>query len=92
MIPHSVGVVIGAAQIGKNFTIFQGATIGAAKLDLTFNATLRPQVGNNVTVGAGAKVLGGIMISDHVTIGANAVVLRSLDANTTAVGIPAKPI
>lgn len=92
MIPHSVGTVIGATKIGNNATIFQGVTLGAAALDLSFNPTLRPQIGNQVTIGAGAKVLGGITIGDHVKIGANAVVLTSLDANTVAVGVPAKPL
>lgn len=92
MIPHSVGIVIGATKIGNNATIFQGVTLGAANLDLAFDAALRPQLGDYVTIGAGAKVLGGIMIGDHVTVGANAVVLTSLDANTVAVGIPARPL
>jgi serine O-acetyltransferase len=92
MIPHSVGTVIGATKIGNNATIFQGVTLGATKLDLAFDATLRPQLGDHVTIGAGAKVLGGIMIGDRVTIGANAVVLTTLEANTVAVGIPAKPL
>lgn len=92
MIPHSVGTVIGASSIGNNATIFQGVTLGASSLDLGFDITLRPQVGNNVTIGAGAKVLGGVMIGDNVKIGANAVVLTSFDANTVAVGIPAKAL
>lgn len=92
MIPHSVGTVIGATKIGSNATIFQGVTLGATTLDLAFDPALRPQVGDQVTIGAGAKVLGGITIGDHVKIGANAVVLTSLDANTVAVGVPAKPL
>lgn len=92
MIPHSVGTVIGATKIGNNATIFQGVTLGANKLDLAFEATLRPQLGDQVTIGAGAKVLGGILIGDRVTIGANAVVLTTIEANTVAVGIPAKPL
>jgi serine O-acetyltransferase len=92
MIPHSVGTVIGASRIGNNATIFQGVTLGASSLDLAFDLALRPQLGNNVSIGAGAKVLGGVMIGDNVKVGANAVVLTSFDANTVAVGIPAKPL
>lgn len=92
MIPHSVGTVIGAYKIGNNATIFQGVTLGASSLDLAFDVALRPQVGDNVIIGAGAKVLGGVMIGDNVKIGANAVVLTSFDANTVAVGIPAKAL
>lgn len=92
MVPHSVGTVIGASSIGNHATIFQGVTLGAAALDLAFDASLRPQVGDNVVIGAGAKVLGGILIGDNVKIGANAVVLDSLMANTVAVGVPAKAI
>jgi serine O-acetyltransferase len=52
----------------------------------------RPTIGDNVTIGAGAKVLGGIVIGDNVTIGANAVVTKSLPDNVVAAGVPAKII
>jgi serine O-acetyltransferase len=88
--PHTHGTVIGALSIGANATIFQGVTLGARDVDMTFTPELRPRVGNNVTIGAGAKVLGGLVLGDNVRIGANAVVLRSVPDNCTAVGIPAR--
>ena len=92
LLPHSVGTVIGASKIGNNATIFQGVTLGAISLDLGFDPSLRPQIGDNVVVGAGAKILGGLVVGDNVKVGANAVVLYSLDSNATAVGIPARLI
>jgi serine O-acetyltransferase len=90
LLPHSVGTVIGAVHIGKNATILQGVTMGALDVDLNFDIELRPSLGDNVMVGAGAKLLGGISIGDNVKIGANAVVLQSVPANNTTVGVPAK--
>ncbi len=90
--PHPAGTVIGASRIGRNVTIFQGVTLGAKELDLTFDAKLRPEIGNNVVVGAGAKILGGIHIGDNTSVGANAVVLKSVPANSIAVGVPARVV
>jgi serine O-acetyltransferase len=90
--PHPSGTVIGARRIGRNATILQGVTLGAKKMDLAFDSRLRPEVGDNVMVGAGAKILGGICIGDNVTVGANAVVVDSVEAGDTVVGIPARPI
>jgi serine O-acetyltransferase len=89
-IPHSQGIVIGAASIGCNVTIYQGVTLGAKELDFGYSASRRPTVGNNVLIGAGAKVLGGIALGNNVTIGANAVVLDSMPAGVLAAGIPAR--
>jgi serine O-acetyltransferase len=91
-IPHPVGTVIGANRIGHNVTILQGVTLGAKTIDIGYHPENRPTIGNNVTIGAGAKILGGIMIGNNVTIGANAVVTKSLPDNVVAVGIPAKII
>jgi serine O-acetyltransferase len=91
MIPHTVGTVIGANKIGDNVTIFQGVTIGASHLDMSFNPSLRPTLGNSVTIGSGAKILGNILIGDNVIVGANAVVVKSLPDGCIATGIPAKP-
>ncbi len=88
--PHPSGTVIGAWRIGQNATILQGVTLGAQRMDLHFDSTLRPEVGDNVTLGAGSKILGGIRIGDNVTVGANAVVVDSVEANCTVVGIPAR--
>lgn len=90
MFPHTVGTVIGAAQIGSNATIFQGVTLGAVQINLDFDPALRPKLGNDVTVGSGAKVIGGILIGDGVGVGANSVVLHDVPAGARAVGVPAR--
>jgi serine O-acetyltransferase len=91
-IPHSVGTVVGAAEVGRNAMIFQGVTLGAASLDIHYDPALRPVLGDGVTIGAGAKVLGGLTIGDGATVGANAVVTRDVLPDTVVVGIPARPI
>ena len=88
-LPHTVGTVIGAAQIGKNCTIMQGVTLGASDADLDFTASKRPVIGSHVLIGAGAKVIGGVTVGDHAKIGANAVVLQDVPAYALAVGVPA---
>lgn len=87
---HPVGTVMGAYQVGSNATIFQGVTLGSKQPDMKFDPALRPQIGNNVVLGAGCKVLGGIRIGDHVTVGANSVILNSVEANQTVFGTPAR--
>lgn len=73
------------AIIGKNFSIHHGCTIGVK--NSYYDQVI---VGDNVTMGAGAKILGNIRIGNNVTIGANAVVLSDVPDNSVAVGIPAK--
>lgn len=90
--PHTVGTVIGAHRLGRNVTVFHGVTLGAIKLDMGFDPALRPEVGDNVTLGAGCKVLGGISIGDNATVGANSVVLSSVEPNCTVAGIPARKL
>ena len=90
--PHPSGTVIGAWRIGRNVTILQGVTLGAKRMDLGFDYRLRPEIGDNVTLGAGSKILGGIRIGDNVTVGANAVVVDSVEPNSTVVGIPARKL
>jgi serine O-acetyltransferase len=90
--PHTQGTVIGAQAIGENAIIFQGVTLGARELDFSYGVASRPVLGNNVTVGAGAKVLGPVTLGDGARVGANAVVLDSIPAGTLAVGAPAKPV
>lgn len=89
-LPHTVGTVIGAASIGRNCTIMQGVTLGALESDLSFTPATRPVIGNDVVIGSGAKVLGGITVGDHAKIGANAVVLCDVPAHAVAVGVPAR--
>jgi serine O-acetyltransferase len=90
--PHTSGTVIGASKIGRNVTVFQGATLGAKDMDMGFDRALRPEIGDYVVVGAGAKVLGGISLGDNVRVGANSVLLRSVPANTTVAGVPAREV
>jgi len=92
LIPHSSGTVIGASIIGKNVTIFQGVTLGAQEADMYFNSKTRPEIGNNVIIGAGSKILGKVKVGDNVVIGANSVVLEDVPANVVIAGIPAKII
>jgi serine O-acetyltransferase len=88
--PHTHGTVIGAFTIGKNAVIYQGVTVGAKDLDFTYDAAHRPCIGDNVLLGAGAKVLGGIELGHSVTVAANAVLLSSVPDNVVVGGIPAK--
>jgi serine O-acetyltransferase len=90
--PHTCGTVVGANCIGSCATIFQGVTLGARALDMNFDPSLRPEIGNNVLLGSGCKILGGIRIGDNVTVGANSVVIESVSPDTTVVGIPAREI
>lgn len=89
-IDHASGVVIGeTAVIGNNVTIYQGATLGGTGKD---TGKRHPTLGDNVLVGAGAKVLGPVYIGDNVRVGAGSVVLKNLPANATAVGVPAEVV
>ena len=89
-IDHGMGVVIGeTTEIGDNCTLYQGVTLGGTGKDV---GKRHPTLGNNVLVGAGAKVLGPFVIADNSKIAANAVVLEEVPENSTAVGIPAKVV
>jgi serine O-acetyltransferase len=90
--PHTSGTVIGASKIGRDVTIFQGVTLGARRIDMSYDLSLRPELGDYVVVGAGAKVLGGISLGDNVKVGANSVLLKSVPANATVAGIPAREV
>lgn len=92
VLPHTVGTVLGAASIGANATIFHQVTLGATVADYDFNLSTRPTVGDNVTITAGAKVLGAIQLGNNSVVGANAVVLQDVPMNMLAVGIPARII
>lgn len=90
-IDHGMGVVIGeTAEIGDDCTIYQAVTLGGTSL---YRGTKRhPTLGRGVVVGAGAKVLGGFAVGDGARIGSNAVVVKPVPANATAVGNPARVI
>ena len=90
LIDHGCGVVIGETTVvGDNCTIYQGVTLGGVGLN---KGKRHPTLGSNVTVGAGAKILGAFEVGDNCTIAANAVLLKPLENDTTAVGIPARPV
>lgn len=89
-IDHATGVVIGETTIiGENVSIFQGVTLGGVS---TSKGKRHPTIGNNVTVGAGAIVLGNITIGDCVKIGAGSVVTKDVPHNCTVVGIPGRVV
>ena len=84
-IDHGFGVVIGETTvIGDDVTIYHGVTLGGTGKE---KGKRHPNIGNNVLIGAGAKVLGNINIGNNVKIGSNAVILKDVDDNVTAVGI-----
>ncbi len=89
-IDHGAGVVIGeTAEIGDNCTIYQGVTLGGTGKD---SGKRHPTIGNNVMIGAGAKILGPFKIGNDSKIAAGAVVLEEIPEASTAVGIPARVV
>ncbi len=87
-IDHGTGVVIGETTvIGDNCTIYQGVTLGGTGKD---KGKRHPTIGNNVTIGSGAKVLGPFTVGDNSKIAANAVVLSQVPPNSTCVGVPGR--
>ncbi len=88
VIDHGTGIVIGeTTEIGDDALIYQGVTLGGTGKD---EGKRHPTLGNNVMVGAGAKVLGPIVIHDNARIAAGAVVLQEVPEGATAVGVPAQ--
>lgn len=89
-IDHGAGVVIGeTAVVGDNCTIYQGVTLGGTG---KHTGKRHPTLGENVMVGAGAKILGPVTIGDRAKIAAGAIVLSEIPPDSTAVGIPAKVV
>ena len=89
-IDHGMGVVIGeTAEIGDNVTMYQGVTLGGTGKE---KGKRHPTIGNEVTIGSGAKILGSIEIGDNVKVGASSVVLDSVPANSTVVGVPGRVV
>ncbi len=85
-IDHGMGVVIGETTIiGENCHLFQGVTLGGTS---TRRAKRHPTLGKNVVVGAGAKVIGDVLIGDNAKIGAGSVVVTNVPPNATVVGVP----
>jgi len=89
-IDHGMGVVIGeTAEIGDNVTLYHGVTLGGTTWQ---KGKRHPTIGNNVVVGAGAKILGPITIGDNTRVGANSVVVSDIPSNSVVVGIPGKVV
>ena len=87
-IDHGMGVVIGeTAEIGHDCTIYQGATLGGTGKE---EGKRHPTLGNNVMIGAGAKVLGPFTVGDHSKVAAGAVVLTEIPPHSTCAGVPAR--
>lgn len=87
-IDHGMGVIIGETSVvGDNVTLFQGVTLGGTGKE---RGKRHPNIGNNVVVGTGAKILGNITIGDNSYVGANAVVIKDVPANSTVVGVPGR--
>jgi len=85
-IDHGMGVVIGeTAEIGDNCHLYQGVTLGGTS---TKRTKRHPTLGNNVVVGAGAKIIGAVTIGDNAKIGAGSVVVSNVPPNATVVGVP----
>jgi len=90
VIDHGMGVVIGeTAEVGDDCYLYHQVTLGVARAS---SGKRHPTIGNNVIIGAGAKVLGPITVGDNARIGANAVVVDPVPDDTTVVGIPARPV
>ena len=83
-IPHPVGTVVMAQSVGANVSLVSAITIGMR------NEHAFPIIGSGVFVGAGARILGGITVGDNASVGANAVVMKSVPTGRTAVGVPAR--
>lgn len=90
IIDHGMGLVIGeTAIIGNDVILYQGVTLGGTELK---RKKRHPTIGDRVVIGAGAKVLGDIMIGNGTRIGANSVVIENIPPESTVVGIPARHI
>ena len=90
VIDHGMGIVIGeTAELGDDVILYQGVTLGGTGKD---KGKRHPTIGNNVLVGSGAKVLGPFRVGDNCRIAANAVVLKEIPPDSTAVGVPARVV
>ncbi|MDR1328558.1 MAG: serine O-acetyltransferase [Oscillospiraceae bacterium] len=90
VIDHGTGIIIGeTAELGDDVLLYQGVTLGGTGKD---TGKRHPTIGNNVLIGAGAKVLGPFKVGDNSRIAAGAVVLKEIPPDSTAVGVPARVV
>ena len=90
IIDHGMGVVIGeTAEVGDDVYLYHQVTLGGTSSE---RGKRHPTIGNGVIVGAGAKILGNILVGDGARVGSNAVVVRPVPPGVTVVGIPARPV
>lgn len=90
IIPHTNGIILGAARIGANVTIYQQVTLGAKMADWDYDFAQRPVVEDGATIAAGAKVLGPIVLGSDCVVGANAVVVSDVNPGDVVGGVPAR--
>ncbi|OBK87907.1 serine O-acetyltransferase EpsC, partial [Mycobacterium sp. 1165178.9] len=89
-IDHATGVVIGeTAEVGEDVTLYHGVTLGGSGRD---TGKRHPTIGDRVTIGAGAKILGAIKVGDDSRIGANAVVVKEVPSSSVVIGVPGQVI
>ena len=89
-IDHGMGVVIGeTTEVGENVTIYQGVTLGGTSLE---RKKRHPTIGNNVVIGAGAKILGPFKVGDNSKIGSASVVVKEVPPNSVVIGVPGRVI
>ena len=89
-IDHGMGVVIGeTTEVGENVTIYQGVTLGGTSLE---RKKRHPTIGDNVVIGAGAKILGPFTVGDNSKIGSSSVVVNEVPPNSVVVGVPGRVI
>lgn len=90
VLPHNSGIIIHSnAEIGKNCSILQGVTIGNNIFKSIYDVAI---IGDNVSIGAGAKIVGPVKIGNNVTIGANSVVTKDIESDSIVAGIPARVV
>lgn len=90
VLPHPMGIVIGAHRIGARAVIYQNVTLGAKTPDISYDPSKRPHLGDGVTAGSGAVIVGGVTIGNGSVVAANSLVTRDVAENSLAIGVPAE--
>lgn len=90
--PHTRGTVLGASSVGARAVIYHGVTVGASFIDIGFNPETRPTIGDDVVIGTGSVVLGHVHVADGARIGAQAVVVKDVEAGAIMLAPLAVPL